>query len=221
MIRHTQFVVTTLTALLLLSQPAFSAGQNRFSEYFEALPVFWDQIYSKGGKTLYCKQKFGAYRGRGINIEHVFPMSWVVRSEGCRSRKLCRKNSTRFNQIEADMHNLYPARTDINKTRGSFPFAEISGERRNFGRCDFEFHPRKRVVEPTPSSRGNIARAMFYMHQTYDLPLFKKQGKLLKRWHRQDPPDRAEKERNRLIEKHQGTRNPFIDHPEQVNKLPF
>jgi deoxyribonuclease-1 len=219
MIRRLIFASTL--ALILFPQVLSSAGQTRFTEYFEALPVFWDKIYPKGGRTLYCGKKFGAYRGRGINIEHVFPMSWATRAEGCRSRKQCRKSSARFNQIESDMHNFYPSRTDINKIRSSFPFAEISGERRDFGRCDFEFHNRKRVVEPKPSSRGNIARAMFYMHQTYDLPLYKKQGQLLKQWHRQDPPDRAERKRNQLIEKHQGNRNPFIDNPNRVNQLPF
>ncbi len=215
--------ITTLNLLLLVSFPQLllSEGQSRFETYFDALPIFWDQIYAQGGKTLYCQKKFGPIRGHGINIEHVFPMSWVVRAEGCRSRKLCRNNSKRFNRIEADMHNLYPARTDINTIRSSFPFAEISGERRDFGRCDFEFHPRRRVVEPTPESRGNIARALFYMHKTYGLPIFKKQGNLLKRWHQQDPPDKTERARNGRIEKHQGTRNPFIDNPKFAEKLRF
>ncbi len=211
-----------ISALIALTaQPLLAEEQTRFKEYFEALPIFWDQIYANGGKTLYCKKKFGPMRGHRINIEHVFPMSWVVRAEGCRSRKLCRKNSSRFNRIEADMHNLYPARVDINKIRSSFAFAEIAGEQRNFGRCDFEFHPRKRVVEPSPESRGNIARAMFHMHHSYDLPLFKKQGSMLKRWHRQDPPDKTEKERHERIAKYQGTRNLFIDNPNKANELGF
>jgi deoxyribonuclease-1 len=201
--------------------PAQAAGQQLFNAYLDALPVFWDRIYPAGGRTLYCDEKFGAYHGRRFNIEHVFPMAWVVRDEGCRSRKLCRETSQRFNRIEADMHNLYPVRADINKARSSLPFAEIAGEKREFGRCDFEFHPRQRVVEPRPASRGNIARALFHMHDTYGLTLYRRQGELMKQWNREDPPDAEERRRNELIGKYQGTRNRFIDNPQAAETLSF
>ncbi len=167
-----------ISAFLLISFPAVSQEQYKFNDYFEALPKFWDVIYAKGGETLYCGNKFGSRRGRGINIEHVFPMGWAMRSEGCRSRKSCRKRSSRFNRIEADMHNLYPARQEINKARSSIPFGMIKGEQRQFGRCDFEVDERQRKVEPRPESRGNIARAMFHMHNSYGLKIFSRQGKL-------------------------------------------
>ena len=144
-----------------------------------------------------------------------------MRDEGCRSRKLCRRNSTRFNRIEADLHNLYPANAEINKVRSSFPFAEINGERRDFGRCDFEFHPRQRIIEPRPASRGNIARAIFYMHDTYNLTLFNRQGRLLQKWNRQDPPDAEERRRNEAISQVQGVRNRFIDDPAAGGRLRF
>ena len=119
------------------------------------------------------------------------------------------------------MHNLYPSIATINKARSSFPFAEIAGEKRDFGRCDFEFHARQRAVEPRPASRGNIARAMLYMHETYGLTLFKRQGELMKKWNREDPPDKEERRRNNLIAKYQGTRNRFIDNPKAADKLRF
>jgi deoxyribonuclease-1 len=119
------------------------------------------------------------------------------------------------------MHNLYPVRADINKARSSLPFAEIAGEKREFGRCDFEFHPRQRVVEPRPASRGNIARALFHMHDTYGLTLYRRQGELMKQWNREDPPDAEERRRNELIGKYQGTRNRFIDNPQAAETLSF
>ncbi|MCW8945423.1 MAG: endonuclease [Sedimenticola sp.] len=216
------FLRLYLCLFFLFTAPSLLAeGQQVFKEYFEALPVFWERIYPKGGQTLYCGEKFGSYHGRSINIEHVYPMGWAMRDQGCRSRKLCRESSKRFNQIEADMHNLYPSRADINKARSSFPFAVIAGEKRNFGRCDFEFHSRQRTVEPRPASRGNIARAMLYMHDTYGLTLFKRQGELMKKWNREDPPDNEERRRNNLIAKHQGTRNRFIDNPKAAEQLRF
>ncbi len=119
------------------------------------------------------------------------------------------------------MHNLYPSRKDINYSRGSYAFALLKGEKRRFGQCDFELDQRRRRVEPRPASRGNIARAMFYMHDTYGLTIYAKQGNLLKQWHRQDPPDAEEQRRNNAIEKIQGTRNKFIDRPGLAYGLKF
>ncbi|MCB1761363.1 MAG: endonuclease [Gammaproteobacteria bacterium] len=205
----------------LLADVGMAAGQKRFDSYFEALPLFWQQVYRLGGETLYCGREFPRDKSRAINIEHVYPMAWVMRAEGCRTRDACRSSSRRFNQIEADMHNFYPARKDINKIRGSFPFGTIRGEERRYGKCDFEFDARKRVVEPRPASRGNIARSMFYMKDTYGLKIYSRQGQLLQRWNRDDPPDDQERQRNNLIEKLQGTRNRFIDQPQLAEKLRF
>ena len=46
-------------------------------------------------------------------------------------------------------------------------------------------------------------------------------GKLsvLLQWHKQDPVDEYEKQRNEKIYEIQGNRNPFIDHPEWVEKI--
>jgi endonuclease I len=41
----------------------------------------------------------------------------------------------------------------------------------------------------------------------------------LRAWHFKDPPDKIEKTRNSLIEQVQGNRNPFIDHPEIVERV--
>lgn len=148
-------------------------------------------------------------------------MSWVTHALKCGRRRQCRETSARFNRIEADLHNLYPARTDLNDARSSFRFGAIGGERREYGHCDFEVDERKRVVEPRPASRGEIARAMFYMHDEYGMTIFTKQGRLLKQWHRQDPPSRHERWRNDVIQRIQGTRNPYIDRPELAVSLPF
>jgi len=154
-----------------------------------------------------------------MNIEHVFPMSWVTHSLRCGDRNQCRDQSPQFNRIEADLHNLYPALIHVNKARSSFPFGLIAGEKRRFRGCDFEVNEFKRIAEPRPAVRGNIARAVFYMSYTYGLPLFRKQKNLLLKWHQQDPPDRAEKRRNVAIEKLEGARNPFIDHPRAARRM--
>jgi hypothetical protein len=35
------------------------AEPRAFESYFDALPVFWDQVYPNGGETLYCGKPFG------------------------------------------------------------------------------------------------------------------------------------------------------------------
>ena len=178
--------------------------------YLDTIPVFWRTLYPDGGEGLYCGHPFPA-RDRSYNIEHVYPMGWVARALRCGDRDACRRNSPRFNEIESDMHNMYPARRDLNKARGAYPFREIPGERHVERGCDLEIDHAARVVEPRPASRGNIARAMLYMADRYDLEIYERQRRLLLDWHRADPVDGEERRRNRLIEGVQGNTNPWIE----------
>ena len=150
-------------------------------------------------------------------------MSWVTNSVGCGTRNACRRNNQTFNYIEADLHNLFPSRTDVNKDRSSYRFGEIKGETRRYGEhCDFEASQGSRTAEPAPKVRGDVARAMFYMADRYraeGLEIFAKQAKLLLRWHRNDPPSATEKRRNDVIEKIQGNRNIFVDDPAKLDDL--
>jgi len=43
----------------------------------------------------------------------------------------------------------------------------------------------------------------------------------LRRWSREDPPGLYEKHRNAEIQVQQGNRNPFVDHPEWVDRVDF
>ena len=196
-----------LFALLMSSTPTLAEPEG----YLDTIPVFWRNLYPDGGQGLYCGYDFRA-RDRAYNIEHVFPMSWATRALRCGDRDACRRNSARFNQIESDMHNMYPARQDLNRARGSYPFREISGERHVERGCDLEIDHRARVVEPRPAVQGDIARAMLYMADEYpELELYERQRRLLLDWHRKDPPDEAERRRNRRIAEIQGKANPWID----------
>jgi deoxyribonuclease-1 len=199
--------VKRLVILLLLS-PLVACAEDR--DYLDTIPVFWRTLYPDGGEGLYCGAGFRAY-DRSYNIEHVYPMSWVGKALRCGDRQRCRRESRRFNQIESDMHNMYPARKDLNRERGSYPFRELRGERHVERGCDLEIDHRARAVEPRPAARGNIARAMLYMADRYDLEIYERQRRLLLQWHREDPPDEAERARNRAIERVQGSANPWID----------
>jgi len=190
---------------------ASSNKDTRIPDYETARTVFWRELYQDGGRTLYCQQHFGSSYNRGINIEHVFPASWMAYSLRCGKRNQCRVNSPEFNLIEADLHNLYPSRTDVNKARSNYQFTIIRGEQRYFGNCDFEFDERSRTAEPSPAARGRIARSMLYMSDEYDLYLKKKQKSLLQAWDKKYPPEQEEYRRNDRVEQLQGNRNPYID----------
>ena len=122
--------------------------------------------------------------------------------------------------MEADLHNLYPARAGTNGARSNHTFGEVSGERREFGMsCDFEVDTTNDVAEPSPRARGNVARVIFYMHQEYGLPIEATLLPVLKVWNANDLPDGEERRRNNEIEALQGTRNTFIDDPSLADPL--
>ena len=101
----------------------------------------------------------------------------------------------------------------------------LSGVDHFFENCDFEIgiaaSDGKTIIEPRPKARGEIARAIFYMHQEYGLPVKPALGQLLKQWNQDDPQSWDEKRRNKKIKELQGTKNPFIDDPSLADSLNF
>lgn len=149
---------------------------------------------------------------------------------GCGTRTKCRSADdeqvkTLFNHMEADLHNLFPAMKWANGKRSNHPFGLLSSENHFFEDCDFDVGTRARdgatIIEPRPQARGEVARAIFYMHQEYSLPVDPPLGELLKQWNRDDPPSWDEIRRNKKINELQGTRNPFIANPALEDDLQF
>lgn len=200
-----------------------NTGQTQISNYSKALRLFWGKVYREGGQTIYSLQQFGPNKPEWINVEHIFPMAWVVKGlikrNKCRDRRDCRKKSKSFNLIESDLHNLYPSRRDLNMIRGSYRFGSIKGEIHLFGGYNFKVNNRTRQIEPAPASQGEVARSMFYMADAYDLKLYRKQAETLAYWNKIDQPSKEEKRRNDLIEDLQGTRNYFIDESKAIETL--
>jgi len=207
-----------LTLAMALPSPAMS-GQTVIPNYDTARDTFfWNQLYAAGGVTIYCGQPFT--RKLGLDVEHVYPAGWMVDHLGCTSRSQCRQTSPAFNFMEADLHNLYPARCGANRSRSNMLYGLVAGERRDFGLgCDFEIDTTARIAEPPATSRGNIARSIFYLHQEYGLPIPGGMLSMLKRWNTSDPPDDEERARNDAIDAIQQTRNPFIDDPSLADGL--
>lgn len=160
------------------------------------------------------------------NREHVWPKSHGFPEQ--------------YQRGYTDIHHLRPADVSMNTKRsnrdfdaGGDPVAEAPA---NSFSTD--------TWEPRDAVKGDVARMMFYMDVRYDtgtdstmpdLQLvdqvgtdtstlsdgFGKLGKLctLLEWNALDPIDNFELDRNNTIYEYQGNRNPFIDHPEWVEKI--
>ena len=115
------------SALIGLMLAAMSMGaqadQTAIPNYDQARDIFWDELYLGGGSTLYCVQPFR--RKLGLEVEHVYPAGWMVDHLGCTSRRRCRSDNDRFNRMEGDLHNLFPARAGTNRARSTLSFGEV------------------------------------------------------------------------------------------------
>ncbi|MGI9449570.1 MAG: endonuclease [Geminicoccaceae bacterium] len=163
-------------------------------------------------------------RARRVEVEHVVPASWIGGGRACwrdkicrdakgrhfKGRKCCLKTDAAFRAAYQDLHNLWPTIGEVNERRRNFGFGLIDGERRVFGRCDVEVDAREKLIEPRPEIRGDIARISLYMAEIHGIWLTADQRHLFELWHRADPPDAGERRRNRIIERLQGTVNPYI-----------
>lgn len=185
---HMKHLLYTLSLFLCLS----TASADSYNASLRH--TFWSKLYPDGGWTLYCNERFSDTKG--LNIEHVYPASWMADFIGCGTRTQCRKKSALFNTMESDLHNLWPALSQYNQMRSNYKFTEIPGERWKFSGCDFEIKGKR--VEPSPRSRGQIARSMLYMRDTYGLPI---NDKLMEQWASEYHLTDEEIRRNALIDR--------------------
>lgn len=160
---------------------------------------------------------------KGINAEHTWPQSMGAADEPSRS----------------DLHHLFPAKDNVNSSRGNNPYGEIPDAEADgwyreaasqstiptvfldeWSEKDND-HPNPSYTgrfEPREDHAGNAARAVFYYAAIYpnqlatygSWPFFDVQKDDLIVWHYQDPVDAAEDARSLWIGLKQGTENPFV-----------
>lgn len=130
-----------------------------------------------------------------------------------------------------DIHHLRPTDVQVNGLRGNLDFDNGGSPVKGCDGC----LKTTNSFEPPDNVKGDVARILFYMATRYeqgdkvDLELNDKlsngsapyHGEIstLLKWHAQDPVDGFERNRNNVIQKWQGNRNPFIDHPEWVKLI--
>ena len=134
-----------------------------------------------------------------------------------------------------DCHHIRPADESVNSSRNTLDFDNGGDQHAEADQCYYDSDS----WEPRDAIKGDVARMMFYMvvrydpgyhmdNTVYDLelvdltgtqtytPVFGKLSTLLN-WHKADPVDAFESNRNEVVYQYQGNRNPFIDHPEWVD----
>lgn len=169
-------------------------------------------------RDLYCDINYTAGAGpmavpdqSKINCEHTWPQSKFTGAFPTELQK-------------SDLHHLFPTDSKANSTRGNFDFADVTVNQ-NLHNCEASrsgpsvVSGGRTYFEPPTSHKGNVARALFYFSVRYKMPIEDTQEEFLRRWSDLDPVDDAERTRNAAIEKLQGNRNVFIDHPEYIDAI--
>lgn len=214
---------------ILISWASSGWAGNQLN-YREARQILFGELhleYREGQyyiKDVYCSEYFGEgdfSDGKGpgpglipdhhiLNVEHTWPQS-----------RFSKKYPT--NQQKTDLHGLFPAWNYVNSVRANLPFAEVDYVTNR--PCDLSYRgfaagePEQEAFEPPDEHKGNVARALFYFSTRYELPIDDREEAFLRDWHVEDPVDLLEIDRAERIYEIQGTRNPFIDHPELVDTI--
>lgn len=184
--------------------------------YNTARDRMFETVDDYGGDTIEC-----IYSGRKIHAvnrtqaqnqnfdtEHTWPQSNFGQNEPMRS----------------DIHHLYPTYSPANNARSNYPFGfVVSGITYQEGGSKLGRDLSNNIVfEPRDVQKGNTARSVFYFvvrYQNYGTYLTQAQETALRQFCLVDTVNSRERLRNDRIKTYQNNRNPFIDHPEFVDRI--
>ncbi len=198
----------------------------------------WDILKQTDKDTINPDNVILIYSGWGINAAQEFN-----NEKGWNREHVWAKSHGGFSTSPGpgtDVHHLRPSDISVNAARGNKDFDNggniyVDADGTTECRTDNDSWEARSAV------KGDVARMLFYMAVRYegengepDLELVDQvntanlttsgkgyHGKLstLLEWHKADPVDSFEINRNNVIYSFQGNRNPFIDHPEFVDKI--
>lgn len=164
--------------------------------------------------TPMTKASFGLAGTNGWNREHTWPQS----------------KGADVSPANSDLHALFAEEASLNSSRNNSVYDDFTVNaavgtlynRDGNQWTSSQFFPRA-------ASRGNVARAIFYMATRYPVMTitdsitigYNEMGRksVLLKWHAEDPPDAQEILRNDRMAPYQGNRNPFVDNPEYVDLI--
>lgn len=197
---------------------ASAAGQSTFYDPDETkTTVFW-KVYPAGGTSLYCGEQFDNSGDGKLVASPAYNVKQVKSALRCLTETQCTVKTPRYPFMLSDLHNLFPASAGIEDERRNAVFGEMQDNNRRQDDLGCGTKATYHVIEPRNEVKGDLARAMFYMHVEYMLPI-SKELPMLKKWNAMDPPDAEEKARNERIAALQGNRNAFIDNPKLADTI--
>lgn len=174
-------------------------------------------------KSCGFKPRKNPERASRIEAEHVMPahqfgnfrQCWREPKKVCpekdmTGRQCCESQDPVFETAHNDLHNLFPAIGEVNGDRSNYNWGMVEGNKPEYGACPIKIDESIRRVEPPNNVKGDVARVMFYMEDTYGFRLSDQDRKLFTVWSKQDAPDAWEIERNQRIAKIEGKENRFI-----------
>lgn len=170
-------------------------------------------------------------RSKRVEWEHIVPASSLGKHYKCwrekicikkngkkyRGRKCCEKMDKKFRSAEAELYNLWPAVGSVNQYRSNYRFTEFSSssftKNNNFNGCSFikkKVNSKSNKVEPRNESKGIVARAYLFMHDTYGLNMSKGQRRLMNSWNKRFKPSAWEIKWAKKIANIEGYPNNYI-----------
>ena len=149
-------------------------------------------------------------QNQNFNTEHTYPQSFFGESE----------------PMKSDLYHLYPTDATPNNYRANYDFGiVVSNITYNNGGSKLGQNSFGAIVfEPRDVHKGNVARSLFYFVVKYNAVspggfMDAVQENVLRQWNVFDTVDNNEHLRNARIAALQHVRNPFIDHPELIDRI--
>ncbi|MCC6253546.1 MAG: endonuclease, partial [Ignavibacteriaceae bacterium] len=144
-----------------------------------------------------------------FNTEHTWPQSNFGEQE----------------PMKSDLYHLFPTDITANSMRANFPFGKVvSNITWQVGGSKLGNNSLGQIVfEPRDVHKGDVSRSMFYFITRYPVNygnfLNATQESVFREWNVFDTVGVVESNRNNAIALLQLKRNPFIDHPEFVDRI--
>jgi|SRR5690625_958799 len=197
-----------LCLLFLAFQVPFAFGQP------SAEQQLLNEVYATEEErlTLYCQTPFQPEDR--VRIERVYPQRVLLDHFGCNTARSCEMNAD-YLVIWNDLHQMFPITASTRRIRRGTTIGDTRLEEPTH-ECGFK--TTFQTFEPSDHTKGEVARALLYLHHTYNIPLMGNVN-TLQDWNRLDPPDDFEVRRNQRIADIQGASNPFIDDPELAERI--
>lgn len=194
------------------------------------------QIYQKAPRTFFCDfmidpqgqlpsaPKTLAKTSTKVSWQWVISKKFLAQDRDCYLHKICldthhqrfkglrccQKIDKTYQVMLYDLHNRIPTHPDVKRRLNAYTIGTVTDEKNIERLYSFKLDSKKKLMEPPNDKKGEIARIILYMHDTYQIPIEQTALTQYKTWHQTFPPSNWEKSKNFAIAQVQGNLNPYI-----------